>query len=106
MPPRTSPRDWSNLANVLGNLGRTEEAEALLARDRADLEDLVRRVPDAVRPRNLLAGVLHSLGNQAADRGQFDEARGLYLRALEIRQAVAREHPDDWEQQSQLARLV
>ena len=36
--------------------------------------------PDAVRPRNLLAGVLHSLGNQAADRGQFDEARGLYLR--------------------------
>ncbi len=96
----------SNLATVLGNLGRSEESVKLLTRNRARLEDLVGRTGTSrVRARSLLAGVLHSLGDHAADRGRFDEARGLYGRALEIREAVVREHPDDWEQQSQLARI-
>jgi tetratricopeptide (TPR) repeat protein len=54
--------EWSNLAKVLDNLGRTEEAHALLARDRAHLEDLVRRTPGAVRPRSMVFKVASQRG--------------------------------------------
>lgn len=70
--------ETSNLATVLGNLGRSEESVTLLTRNRARLEDLVGRTGTSrVRARSLLAGVLHSLGDHAADRGRFDEAAGL-----------------------------
>ncbi len=96
---------WSNLAKTIGNVGRVQESDALLDRTRKHLEDLGQRLPGATRPRELLADVLHTIGDHAADRGEFAPARDLYQRSLALDEAIVREHPDDWGALVQLARI-
>jgi len=96
---------WSNLAKTMGNVGRVQESDTLLDRTRKHLEDLGQRLPGATRPRELLADVLHTIGDHAADRGEFAPARDLYQRSLALHEAIVREHPDDWGALVQLARI-
>ncbi len=68
----------SNLGNVLGDLGRLDEAEACYRR--------------ALRidPHN--ANVLSNLGITLGDLGRLDEAEACYRRALKIKPAIAEVH--------------
>ena len=85
--------------------GKTKEADTLLDRSRRYLEAFVARVPHAAKPRDLLADILHQLGDHASDRGEFEPARDLYLKCLKIREGLVLENPDDPWQLSQLARM-
>ena len=93
---------WSNLSNVLGNLGRTQESEALLARDRTHLEALVQRVPQAISPAICWPACCIRWAITPRIAATLTRPAALYLQALEIREKIIREHPDNWEQQSQL----
>jgi len=91
----------NNLANVLGDLGRLEEAEA---EHRAVLE--IRRWvlgeehPDTLTSRNNLATVLRDLG-------RLEEAEVEHRAVLEIRRRVlGEEHPDTLTSRNNLASVL
>ena len=96
---------WSNIAKTLGNSGRTAEKEPLLAHIQKHVEELLHRASEATKARELLADNLHAQGDLAADRGDFEKARGLYLKSVDLREAMVKQRPDDWAQQSQLAHI-
>ncbi len=68
----------SNLGNVLGDLGRLDEAEASYRRALQ------------IDPHN--ANVLSNLGITLGDLGRLDEAEASYRRALQIKPGIAETH--------------
>jgi tetratricopeptide (TPR) repeat protein len=77
------------------DVGRTEEAEALLKEAESTLVTLVHDYPENTQYQLSLADVYSDLGLLYNDNmSQSDRAEVLYLRALQIREKVAKDHPE------------
>ena len=84
-----------NLATTLVPLGRVTEAASLLQEVRDVLTVLTNRFPSRIEGVELLAGVQDEWANIEWGREKFKEAQKLYEQALETRQRLARDYPDN-----------
>jgi tetratricopeptide (TPR) repeat protein len=99
------PEIWRDRAQVYARLERLSDAIADQQAVVAEEERLVREANDPAHWRNSLADGVEALGQLHRQAGQQPQAEGTYLRALQIREALAREQPGEPGYQSSLAGL-
>jgi tetratricopeptide (TPR) repeat protein len=100
--PHATRRRLKELARIAVEIGRIEDrqgrfAAAILSFIRAKerFESLARQVPDDVGVRRDLAMCYHVIGNLHRDLRQLAEAAASFRQALMLREALARDFPDN-----------
>jgi len=88
---------FSNLAGVLGDLGRFEEADAAGDACRSAYKQLMDRQQNVPRFRHQYAGIVHNQALRMSQRGKAGEAERLWKEALRIEQALTAAHPTNRE---------
>ena len=83
---------YNNLANVLGELGRLEEAQAIAKEGVQLYHKLAREQPDSFLPG--LAGSLNNLANRLSALGRREEALVHAEESVRLHRQLARERPD------------
>ena len=96
---------WSNLGGVLGDLGRTTESAALLAPTASTSRIWSAACPMRSSPGTCWPASCTPWATRPPIAASLSRPAASTHAHLEIREALLREHPDYWEQQSQLARL-
>lgn len=83
-----------DLTHYQQQLGRPDEARQTYQRSLAHWERLAGADPASFEFRAQSAACLNHLGLLAQGAGELDQAEALFRRALEVRQGLARTHPD------------
>ena len=82
-------------AYVLHSTGRTKEALAAEESSAALLEEILRAGREELGTLKDVAGVHYNCAILSRELGQLDRAEAEYARALDLRQRLAQQHPDD-----------
>ena len=91
---------------LLLQMGKPEEAEAECRAALATLQNLADGYPDIFRIRDRLASALMYLGDVVYSRGSAIDAKGLYERAIAVKEPQVTENAKSWEHRYVLACLL